>query len=154
MGIEFDRLLASERRAEQVRREAHRRDADRGRGVAWSGLRPDVFTARADDALMAEAARRLAALETWRASRDGRLLAILVEAQRAAESLRAVLARAAGEAPPLIEMSSGVAALADAARRAETLMDDAAANALSGAACATNTASSSPSTASPSSSAS
>jgi hypothetical protein len=149
--MEFDRLLAEAHRAEQVRQRSHERDAGRQRGVAWSGLGPDVFRSRSDEVLAAEATQRLRMIEAWRTSREGRLLGTLGDVQRAAEAAyaiaeagRAALARGSAPSQALGGLAAQVAALARAARDAETLMDAGPPSALSQGPCATSTASNSP----------
>ncbi len=161
MESDFERLLARARRGEQLRRQAHRQEAGRGTGVSWSGLGPGGYRPRSEAALVAQTGQSMRRLEAWRAGPDGQLLSTLVEAQRAAqaaygaaESARAALARASDGPPPLAELSLRVAELARAARQAAALIDQIGRNALSDRACATNIASGSRSTASPSSSAS
>jgi hypothetical protein len=153
MDPELDRLTAFEQTAEQVRARAHDVEADRQRGVAWSGLGPDPFRPRDAPALAAEAARRLAALQLWRASSSGRVTAALARTQHAAqavhaaaEAARAALSRDPHSHPQLEVLRAQVLALQVATREA---MDAAVPAALSGGACATNTVSSNPSTTSP-----
>jgi hypothetical protein len=153
MDPELDRLIALEQAAEQVRACAHDVEAERQRGVAWSGLGPDPIRLRDAPAIAAEAARRLGALQRWRASSPGRLTAALARAQHAAqavhaaaEAARAALSRDPHGHPPLEELRAQVLSLQTAVREA---MDAAVPAALSGGACATNTASSNPSTTSP-----
>jgi hypothetical protein len=134
---ELTRLLRAEQAAEAQRALAHRREAGRHAGVAWSGFAPDPFRPRAEAALAQAAGRRLEALTRWRASQPGRLLAAMARAERAVEAVRACVARGLDGDPgrcglALAELQSAV----DAAREA----------ALTGEACATNTASRPPST--------
>jgi hypothetical protein len=160
MSGDFEHALAVEQALEQARLQAHIAEAARARGVSWSGLAPNAFAGRSDALIAADASRRLRDLEAWRASRTGQLLRALSEVQcaaresyAAAEAVRAALARGGSSLPPA-DLAAQAVALAAAARKAEELMDEATPQALSGEACATNTASNSPSTASPTSSAS
>jgi hypothetical protein len=92
-----------------------------------------------------DAATRLQALHRWRVSPAGRLIAAMVEAERAVEAIRACVARGLeGEAGRCAQ------ALADL----QSAVDAGLAAALTGVACATNTASRPPSTGSSTSSAS
>jgi hypothetical protein len=98
--IELARLLAEERRHDATRRDIHRREADRYSGVAWSAMGPDPLLARSPQQLEADALSRQADLATWRASPQGRLVAAVAAAQRAAsqahsagESIRAAVNR-------------------------------------------------------------
>jgi hypothetical protein len=152
MDSELDRLIALEQAAEQVRARVHSLEADRQRGVAWSGLGPEPLHPRDAPAIAAEAARRLAALQRWRNSSPGRVTAALAKVQHAAQSIhlaaeaaRAALSRDPHSHPQLEDLQAQALALQVAARQA---MDAALPAALSAGACATNTASSSPSTAS------
>ena len=151
--------IAAARRAEDARAALHARDAARSQGVGWSGLGPGPLKRRSPDALARGAAAAYAALQAWRASRTGTMNAALARAQAlaraahtAAEAAQAALARApdATCAGPLGELHAHAIALRSAA---EAAMDAAGLPALSGGPCATNTASSRPSTASPRSSA-
>ncbi|HEY8572504.1 hypothetical protein [Phenylobacterium sp.] len=134
-----------------MRAAAHAREAARSRGVAWSGLDPGPFGRRSSEALLRDACALHDALAARRESPAGRLSVALAKAQAAArdahsaaEALRGALARGEIGELPLGPLSAAAEALMDAARLA----------ALSGGACATNTASSRPSTTSPRNSAS
>ncbi|MET0271674.1 MAG: hypothetical protein ABW360_01655 [Phenylobacterium sp.] len=127
----------------------HGREAARQHGVAWSGLGPDPHRPRDAQALAADAARRLAARRAWSESPCGRLTAALAEIQRAAqaahaaaEAARAALSRDPERHPGLAELQAEARALHIAVRAA---MDAEAPAALSGEACATNSASPRPS---------
>jgi hypothetical protein len=96
MNPDPDRLRQAEEAADAARAIAHRREAARHAGVAWSGLAPDPFRGRAAEALVRDAAGRLAALQAWRRSRAGRLLVAMGEAERAVERIRACVARGLG----------------------------------------------------------
>lgn len=82
--VDLQELLQDELRREGTRRARHVREAVRYSGVAWSGLAPDPWIERSDDRILAEAVIRLEARTAWRTSRDGRLVAALSAAQRAA----------------------------------------------------------------------
>jgi hypothetical protein len=140
---EFARLLQAEEMAEATRLDAHRREARRCAGVAWSGLGPDALARREPAALRRAAASRLAAVRDWRSSAPGRLLAAMAEAERAVETVRASLARGLA-----CDDRRCLGAIADLTRAACSAMDATAPAVLSDGPCATNTASSSPSTAS------
>ncbi|RAK60855.1 hypothetical protein DJ021_14070 [Phenylobacterium hankyongense] len=161
--FELQSLVAAARAEAACRARTAAREADRYRGVAWSGLGPDTIQEPSPEAV---AVVRLDALHRWRASRPGRLLAALAEAQRAAAEIHAAADRARASvsrgldaeaarcAAAVHALQSKAQALLAAARQAAAAMDAAAPGALTGGACATNTASSSPSTGSPTSSAS
>jgi hypothetical protein len=131
------RMLQAEQSAEAERALAHRHEADRHAGVAWSGLAPDPFRPRPAAALAQVAETRLRALERWRASPPGRLLAAMADAERAVEVVRACVARGLDGAP-----GRCASALADL----QSAVDAARAAALTAGACATNSASRPPST--------
>jgi len=103
---DFESVLADERRRDAVRRSLAAREAERFRGVCWSGLGPGPAPPEAsEDQLRAVAAARHACLKDWRASRRGRLMAAVSKAQQAAEqahlaseAARAALARGDGSA--------------------------------------------------------
>jgi hypothetical protein len=133
MDSELSRMLQAEQAAEAGRALAHRREAGRHDGVAWSGLGPDPFRPRPAAALAQAARARLEARRLWRDSPPGRLLAAMADAERAVEAVRACVARGLAVGPALADLQSAV----DAARAA----------ALTAPACATNTASRPPSTA-------
>jgi hypothetical protein len=147
-----DRLRHAEEAIDAARALAHAREAARHSGVAWSGLGPEPFGGRAAEALARDAAARLAALRHWRLSRTGRLLAAMTDAERAVEAVRACAAR--GLAANDARCGLALGDLERAAAAARSAMDAAALDVLSDQACATNIGSSSPSTASPTSSAS
>ncbi len=131
----LDRMVQEELASDTARALAHRREADRHAGVAWSGLAPDPFRPRSPAALARAAQARLESLRQWGASPPGRLLAAMAEAERAVEAVRACVARGfdgARCATALGELQSAV----DAGRAA----------ALTARACATNIASGPPST--------
>jgi hypothetical protein len=147
-----DRLRHAEEAADAARALAHAQEAGRHAGVAWSGLAPEPFRERTSEALAQDVASRLAALQRWRASRTGRLLTAMGEAERAVESVRACAAR--GLAANDARCGVALGDLERAAAAARSAMDAAAPGVLSDEPCATNIGSSSPSTASPTSSAS
>jgi hypothetical protein len=147
-----DRLRQTEEAADAARALAHRRDAGRHAGVAWSGLAPDPFRGRTAEALAREAAARLAALQRWRQSRAGRLVAAMTEAERAVERVRACIAR--GLAANDARCGLALGDLERAAAAARAAMDAAASGVQSDKPCATSIASGCPSTASPTRSAS
>ncbi|HVI33828.1 hypothetical protein [Phenylobacterium sp.] len=149
---DHQRVLTELRRAEDARAQAHAREAARHRGVCWSAMGPGPYRPPAPERLEAEAALRLAALDAWRKGGPGRLCAALAEAQRAVEAARGAVSR--GLDREAERCRRALAELETAARLAREVMDDRPASALSGGACATNTASSSPSTGSPRNSAS
>lgn len=134
---EFARMLQAEHATEALRALTHRREAERHAGVAWSGLAPDPFWPRPAAALAQAAETRLQALERWRASPPGRLLAALSEAERAVEAIRACVARG-------LEVPSDRCALAIA--DLQSAVDAARSAALTAGACAMNSASRPPST--------
>jgi len=143
---EPQRLLQAEIAVDRARGAAADRDARRHTGVAWSGLAPEPFPARSVAARAREAAARLAALERWRETRAGRLLAAMAQAERAVEAVRACVARGLAVSDARCGLVLGD--LERAAAAARQAMDAGAPDGLSPGACATNTASSSPSTAS------
>jgi hypothetical protein len=147
-----DRLRHAEEAADAARALAHAREAARHAGVVWSGLTPEPFRHRTPEALARDMAFRLAAMRDWRASRTGRLLAAMTEAERAVEAVRACAAR--GLAANDARCGLALGDLERAAAAARSAMDAGAPSVLSEEACATNIGSSSPSTASPTSSAS
>jgi hypothetical protein len=93
MTLEQLRIWRAEQAADAARTLARRREAERGSGVRWSGLAADAFARRTPDGLRRDAAQRFADLQAWRASRCGRLLAAMARAERAAEAVRACVAR-------------------------------------------------------------
>lgn len=131
---DLSRLIALERSIDTAHVAARNREAARHGGVAWSGFSPPPASPRAPDALAAEAREKLARLETWRASRGGRILAAVAEGQRAAaaahaagEAARAALSRSR---PDLLqscvaaadEMAASARAACRAARRAQRIV--------------------------------
>ncbi|MBS0332868.1 MAG: hypothetical protein JSS35_08885 [Proteobacteria bacterium] len=98
MDLEFDRsrLFEAEGEAERQRVLAHRREAERNGGVRWSGLAAEAVVRHSPADLTRAADLRLAALQRWRVSSPGRILAALAQAERAVEALRAALARGLG----------------------------------------------------------
>jgi hypothetical protein len=106
MQSQLEGMVLDERRRDLVRRRLAAQEAERARGVSWSGLGPGPLPPPTSEALLREAAgRRFADLESWRRSRPGRLVSALSRAQRAAEqaclaaeTARAALARADGSA--------------------------------------------------------
>jgi hypothetical protein len=141
------RLLRAEQAADAARALAGRREAERAAGVAWSGLAPEPFPVRDAAALARDAEIRRAALEAWRASRPGRLLAAMVQAERAVETVRTCVARGLAVSDARCGLALGD--LQRAASAARAAMDAPAPGALSGSPCATNIASGSRSTGSP-----
>lgn len=141
---ELHRLLRDEQDAEANRAQAHRLEARRHAGVAWSGLGPDPLPRRspADLALSAEA--RLDALHHWRRSAPGRLLAAMAQAERAVETIRACVARGLTAVEPRCGLA--IDDLDRAAALARSAMDAAASGVQSDRPCATNIASGNPST--------
>jgi hypothetical protein len=144
---EFARLLQAEEAAEAARLNAHRHEARRCAGVAWSGLGPEPFASRKPTALCDAAAGRLAALRDRRQTRPGQLLAAMAKAERAVEAVRAGIARGLA-----IDDARCLSAIGELTRAAGAAMDAAGPDSLSEAPCATNIASSSRSTVSPTSS--
>lgn len=125
MATEFEHLRAAEHRAEAVRAAAHAREAARQRGVAWSGLGPGPFRRRSPAEINTAAQAMAAALDSWRASRRGRLNAALARVQAlaraahaAADQAQAALARDADAPCPLAELTAHASALLAAAREA------------------------------------
>lgn len=102
--------MTDDEHLEAFRADAHQRDLAAVRGVAWSGLGPDVFRPRTALALQRDAGRRAAALDAWRGSGAGRALRALADVERHAEALRAALARDSAQ-----DLSTRGAALRDAA---------------------------------------
>jgi hypothetical protein len=151
-----DRLRQAEEAADAARALAHAREAARHAGVAWSGLAPDAFRARTPENMTRDAATRLAALQHWRQTRQGRLLAAMTEAERAVERVRACIARglAANDARCGVALGELERAAATARSAMDVPMDAQPSGALSDEPCATSSASNSRSTASPTSSAS
>lgn len=91
---EAEQLLAAEVAADAARAELQRRQFDRHRGVAWSGLSPDAAPRQDEHALRARVAARLAAREAWRAGPDGALLTALSACQAAARDAYVAAERA------------------------------------------------------------
>jgi len=133
-----ERLRQAEEAADAARARAHRPEADRHAGVAWSGLAPEPFQRRTAQALARDAAARLAALQSWRLSRPGRLLAAMAEAERAVEAVRACVAR--GLAANDARCGVALGDLERAASAARSAMDAAPSGALSDQPCATSSA--------------
>lgn len=125
---ETEQLAVAEIAADAARAEIRRRQFDRHRGVAWSGLEPDAESARTECDLQARVAARLAAREAWRAGPDGAFLTALSacqsaarDAYAAAERARAGVARgepADWRAQALAEVAAQAAALSDGLRLA------------------------------------
>ncbi|HEV7384822.1 MAG TPA: hypothetical protein VGN89_08070, partial [Phenylobacterium sp.] len=114
---------------------------------------------RTAEALARDAADRLAALQHWRLGRTGCLLAAMAQAERAVEAVRACAARGLGANDARCGLALGELERAAAAARSAMDADGPgvlsdAPNTLFDKPCATNIGSSSPSTASPTSSAS
>jgi hypothetical protein len=88
------------------------------RGVAWSALGVERWAPRPSGVLKAEAASDLEARRAWRASREGRLLKAIAEAQRAAQVAHAVgeRARASLNRDPQHDVQALVDGLAGEAR--------------------------------------
>jgi hypothetical protein len=145
------RIFQAEQAAEAARARHGAREAARCAGVAWSGLAPEPFRPRSEHRLARDAAQRLAALQHWRRSRAGRLLAAMAQAERAIEAVRACVARGLGASDARCGLA--LADLERAAAAARSAMDAAASGALSDGPCATSIASSNPSIASSTSSA-
>jgi hypothetical protein len=134
MPSELEAMVGEERRRDLVRRRLAAQDAERARGVSWSGLGPAPLPPPASEGQLREAAaRRFAGLEAWRRSGPGRLVSAVSRAQRAAEqaclaaeTARAALARADGSATAFCASAADVMetqgrsllAAARAARRA------------------------------------
>ncbi|HZZ68869.1 MAG TPA: hypothetical protein VFE18_11920 [Phenylobacterium sp.] len=142
----FQRLLRAEQDADAQRAALHVREARRHGGVAWSGLAPDPLAGRSPADLSRDAEARLADLRVWRQGATGRLLSALTDAERAVEGLRSCLAR--GLALQDARCGLALEALHRAADAARSAMDATDPVVLSDGPCATNTASSNPSTAS------
>jgi hypothetical protein len=138
MTLDPDRLRQAEEAADAARVLAHRREAARHAGVAWSGLAPEPFPGRTAEALARDAAARLAALRRWRLSRTGRLLAAMAEAERAVEAVRACAARGLAANDARCGLALGELERAAAAARSAMDADDA--GVLSDGTCATNSA--------------
>jgi hypothetical protein len=138
MTLDPDRLRQAEEAADAARALAHRREAARHAGVAWSGLAPEPFPRRTAEALAHDAAASLAALRRWRLGRTGRLLAAMARAERAVEAVRACAARGLAASDARCGLALGELERAAAAARAA--MDADGPGVLSDAACATNSA--------------
>ena len=134
---DIDRMLQIERHAEAARRLTDRSQRDRHAGVCWSGLGPEPFRPRLPAAVAEAAAARLKAIHDWRTSPAGRLAAAMTLAERALECIRACIARGLDAEP-----ARCARALADL----QSAVDAGAAAALTGGACAMNSASRPPST--------
>src|SRR5687767_9989541 len=91
--LELDRTLSAEREIEAQRASAYQMEAGRCSGVAWSGLSPDPFVPRGPAAVARDAERRVQSLRRWKASRAGRLIAAMAEAEQAVEAVRACVSR-------------------------------------------------------------
>jgi hypothetical protein len=134
MTLEQLRIWRAEQAADAARTLAHRREAERGSGVRWSGLAADAFARRTPDGLRRDAAQRFADLQAWRASRCGRLLAAMAQAERAVEAVRACVARglAANDARCGLAIADLEHAAADARAALNADMDAGACGVLSG----------------------
>jgi len=93
-------LIAAEHAIDRHWREAHRTDAARHAGVAWSGLSGPRPPPRTDAQIRQAAEARLRLQEAWRSSSQGATLAAIsriqsacVAAHAAAEQARAAAAR-------------------------------------------------------------
>ena len=133
-----NRLHQAEQAAEAARALAHAREAGRHAGVAWSGLAPDRFRARTPEILARDAAVRLAALQRWRQTRQGRLLTAMTEAERCVERVRSCLAR--GLAASDARCGLALSGLERATAAARSAMDVQPPDALSVETCATSSA--------------
>lgn len=120
---ETEQLLAAEVAADAARAELQRRQFDRHRGVAWSGLAPDQATPQDEHALKVRVAARLAARDAWRAGPDGALLTALSACQAAARDAYAAAERARAGIARGERADWRAQALADIAARAAALSD-------------------------------
>ena len=143
LNSEAQRLLHAEQAADAARAVAADRDLRRHAGVAWSGLAPQPATPRTAEACGQAVNARLAALQQWRLTRAGRLLAAMIQAERAVETVRACVVRGLGVSDARCGLALG--ALERAAAAARQAMDADPPAGQSRRTCATNTASSSPS---------
>lgn len=84
--VEFDRLLACEVARDQVWASARQSEAERARGVCWSGVGPDPWTRRSEAELADAARARRARLSAWRTSAEGRFLTALAHAEDAVQA--------------------------------------------------------------------
>ena len=139
---EAQRVFHAEQAADKARALAADRDLRRHAGVTWSGLAPQPATPRTAEACAQAADARLAALQHWRLTRAGRLLAAMREAERAVESVRACVARGLAGSDARCGLALG--ALERAAAAARLAMDADPPAGQSQDRCATNTASNSP----------
>lgn len=91
---ELARLIEVETAAEASRVRAHRREADRHRGVAWAACGPEAYAPRSPQDLARQAQGILEARAAWRESAAGRFLNAVVEGQSAAASAHQACERA------------------------------------------------------------
>jgi hypothetical protein len=127
---ELSGLIALEQSIDRAHVAAWAREAQRARGVAWSGFGPARPEERTPQALAAAAAGKLASRRAWRMSSTGQLLAAVAETQRAAaaahsagDQIRAAIARseetsAAACLAAALELSQLTHAACRSARRA------------------------------------
>jgi hypothetical protein len=147
MSPDSNRLTTAEAKADRARALAASREGRRHTGVAWSGMAPEPFPIRAADALARDADARWAALQRWRQTRSGRVLAAMADAERAVETVRSCVAR--GLAVSDARCGVALGALERSLAAARSAMDAHSLGSLSEGLCATNIASSNPSTGSP-----
>src|SRR4051812_35717802 len=138
MNLKPDRLRHAEMAADAARALAHRREAARHAGVAWSGLAPEPFPRPSPEALTRDAADRQTALQSWRRSRTGRLLAAMAQAERAVEAVRTCAAR--GLSASDARCGLALRELERAAAAARSAMDGDGPGVLSDEPCATSSA--------------
>jgi hypothetical protein len=147
MSSDSDRLMKAEAAADRARATAASREGRRHAGVVWSGLAPEPFPVRTPETLARDADARCAALQRWRQTRSGRLLAAMADAERAVETVRSCVAR--GLAVSDARCGVALRALEAGLAAARSAMDAQPPGGLSEGPCATNIASSNPSTGSP-----
>ena len=88
-GPDFWAALALESGTESARARWSLEEANRGRGVCWSGLGPDPYAPCSPEELQDRARRRIEIARAWRATAHGGFLQAVAEAQRAAETAHA-----------------------------------------------------------------
>jgi hypothetical protein len=147
MNPDSNRPATAEAAADCARALAVFREGRRHTGVTWSGMAPEPFPIRTAEALARDAEARWAALQRWRRTRSGRLLAAMADAERAVETVRSCIAR--GLAVSDARCGVALGALERSLAAARSAMDAQSPGGLSEEPCATNIASSNPSTASP-----
>jgi hypothetical protein len=117
-------LLQAERSTENARRQLHAKDAQRHRGVSWSGLSPGPFEPRPEATLREAAEERFTARHAWRTAPAGRFLSAIAQAQQTAAAAHAVgeAARASVARNFEAELQACAAAAEDLERHAQALI--------------------------------